>query len=180
MELLFGDSPDLAVLCSRQAGHVCGAVLSAQVSPSTLYVARHLLSPCTGSHGAVSVRQGLPGQAGPALCSSGGHSMDWPWLGLSSGSWALLPVRTGGKGLSRHLSIWGRERRLRHGHARKGGGGRWRGDGARREQSRRSPLVLGLWSHAHYHVTSSAADARDKAGQNPRGLAPPRSPGRSG
>lgn len=167
MELLFGDSPDLAVLCSRQAGHVCGAVLSAQVSPSTLYVARHLLSPCTGSHGAVSVRQGLPGQAGPALCSSGGHSMDWPWLGLSSGSWALLPVRTGGKGLSRHLSIWGRERRLRHGHARKGGGGRWRGDGARREQSRRSPLVLGLWSHAHYHVTSSAADARDKAGRIP-------------
>lgn len=41
---------------------------------------------------------------------------------------AFLSVRAGGKGPSRHLSIWGRELGLRYGHAQKGGDGRWQGD----------------------------------------------------
>ena len=40
-------------------------------------------------------------------------------------------------------------------------------EGEREGSGGRSPLVLGLWAHAQGHVTSSPADARDKAGRIP-------------
>ena len=45
--------------------------------------------------------------------------------------------------------------------------------GSEKEEAGRSPLIFGLWSHAHGHVTSSPADARDKAGRIPMPRARP-------
>lgn len=131
------------------------------------------LSPCRVGQQAVSVGR-VPGQAEPGLGAEGTACRDRgraAMAGVCSGApGASALASRPSRGWSSHCTpaawstfrfntaLWLHEMAVPRAQAQ---------DGEREGSGRRSPLVLGLRAHAHSHVTSSPADARDKAGRIP-------------